>query len=373
MQRLSTDEATIGARQKDKARSNLAGLADAPHGRRAQAAQLLLGHGADHQGRPDRAWRHRVDADPLADLLLGQSAGEGDDGAFGGGIVEQAWRTHVGVLGGVVDDAVASTQMRQRVLGKMEDGVDVGVEGAEPLLSVSLPSENSPGKRKEHILGDFRNVVLHHLVGGIVDQDIETAELTDGLVDGGFAIARAPQVRGQQVHLTAILFHLSFGLLCILFLFGQVGNERVSTLHGEEDGHRPSNARVTAGDQGLLARQFASGLVDLIAAVLGGQVCLGRLGIHVGFESWMLLLLDWGLVVCIGRRASALGAMIAVGAIFPVILIRQPFPVPSFPSFPSFRSRRTFRKLRARRLLLAHRRHGHILHLFHVGSCLEQY
>ena len=65
-----------------------------------------------------------------------EAAGEGDDGAFGGGVVEEVGTADVGVYGGAVDDGVAALHMLEGVLGEVEVGVDVCVEGQQPLVSV---------------------------------------------------------------------------------------------------------------------------------------------------------------------------------------------------------------------------------------------
>ena len=46
----------------------------------------FLVHGCGDKRGPDGTGANGVDADPLADLLVGKSAGEGYDGTFGGGI-----------------------------------------------------------------------------------------------------------------------------------------------------------------------------------------------------------------------------------------------------------------------------------------------
>ena len=75
-----------------------------------------------HQRRPDRAGRDGVDADALPDVLVAEAAGEGDDGAFGGGVVEQVRAADVGVYAGVVDDDVAFAEMGEGVFGEVEEG-----------------------------------------------------------------------------------------------------------------------------------------------------------------------------------------------------------------------------------------------------------
>ena len=65
-----------------------------------------------------------------------QSAGEGDDGPFGGGVVEQVGAAYVCVDRGTVADGVAALHVLESVLGEVEVGVDVGVKRLQPLVSV---------------------------------------------------------------------------------------------------------------------------------------------------------------------------------------------------------------------------------------------
>ena len=79
-----------------------------------------------------------------------EAAGKGVDGAFAGGVVEEVGAADVGVDGGVVDDGVAGFQVREGVFGEVEVGVDVGVEGGEPLFSVNGSKLwLAKGKRRE--------------------------------------------------------------------------------------------------------------------------------------------------------------------------------------------------------------------------------
>lgn len=137
MQTLPGNHAAVLTRQEDEARPDLRRLRRTAHGRR----ELVLGpvvHGRGHQGCPDWPGAHGVDADALADLLVVEAAGEGDDGAFGGGVVEEVRAADVGVDGGVVDDCVAALHMLEGVFGEVVVGVNVGVEGLEPLLSICI-------------------------------------------------------------------------------------------------------------------------------------------------------------------------------------------------------------------------------------------
>ena len=85
-------------------------------------------HGRGNKRGPDGPRADGVDADAFADLLVVESAGEGDDGAFGGGVVEEVGTADVCVYGGAVDDGVAALHVLEGVLGEIEVGVDVGVE-----------------------------------------------------------------------------------------------------------------------------------------------------------------------------------------------------------------------------------------------------
>lgn len=136
MQRLPRNQATILTRQKDKASRNLARLSRSPHRGPAKLIHSILLHRRRDQRRPHGSGSDGVDADAELDLLVREAAGEGDDGAFGGGVVEEVRTTDVGVDGGAVDDCVAGFEVLEGVFGDEEVGVDVGVEGLEPLFPV---------------------------------------------------------------------------------------------------------------------------------------------------------------------------------------------------------------------------------------------
>lgn len=140
MQRLPGDQTTILTRQKDEARRNLARLAWSSHRGPAELIQSILLHRRRDQRRPHRSGSDGVDADAEFDLLVREAAGEGDDGAFGGGVVEEVGAADVGVHGGAVDDRVAGFEVLEGVFGDVEVGVDVGVEGFEPLFPVGCQS-----------------------------------------------------------------------------------------------------------------------------------------------------------------------------------------------------------------------------------------
>ena len=136
MQTLPTNHTTILTRQKHKTSRHLARLSRPSHRRRAKLIHSITLHRTRDQGCPYGARAYGVDADAVGDLLVVQTAGEGDDGAFGGGVVEEVGAADVGVYGGAVYDCVAGFHVREGVFGEVEVGVDVCVEGFEPLVSV---------------------------------------------------------------------------------------------------------------------------------------------------------------------------------------------------------------------------------------------
>ena len=140
MQALPADSAGVHARKEDEARGYLAGLDGPSHGRAERLLRLCV-HGGRDQGRPDRAGADLIAADSLAHELVGEAAGEGRDGAFGAGIVEEVGTADESVDGAVVDDAVAGMEVRDGVFGEVEVGVNVCVKGEEPLVSAQEGSE----------------------------------------------------------------------------------------------------------------------------------------------------------------------------------------------------------------------------------------
>lgn len=63
-------------------------------------------HRRRDQRRPHWTGADTIDADTVFQLLVGETAGEGDDGAFAGGVVEEVGTADVGVDGGAINDCV---------------------------------------------------------------------------------------------------------------------------------------------------------------------------------------------------------------------------------------------------------------------------
>ena len=78
---LSSNGRAVGRSQEDKASGDLRGLRGTAD-RAGEFALSLLVHGGGDQRSPDGTGSDCVDADAAADVLVVETAGEGDDGAL---------------------------------------------------------------------------------------------------------------------------------------------------------------------------------------------------------------------------------------------------------------------------------------------------
>ena len=282
MQALPRDETAILTGQEDEASRNLRWLARSAH-RRAELILRILLHGRGDQRGPDGAGTNTINSNAEADLLVRQAAGEGHNGAFGGGVVEQVRAADVGVHGGAVDDGVAGLHVLEGVLAGVEEGVDVGVEGAEPL-----------------VLAQLGDAVDHVLIAGVVDEDVDRAHARDRFVDQFPAVARLRDVRRVQVDFPPVLFHLLLRLLRVRLFLRQVVDQTLRAFHRVQDRDRPSDPRVPPRDDRFFAFELAGRFVDLVAAVFGGDVlAFGVRTFHVRLSARLLLVLDGYFVTCV--------------------------------------------------------------------------
>lgn len=107
MQTLPTNKTTIRTGQKHKTSSHLARLSWSSHRTRELLLRLLV-HGSWDERCPNRAGTDGIDADSVFDLLVGESAREGYDGSFGGGVIEEVGAPDVVVYGGAGYDCGAA-------------------------------------------------------------------------------------------------------------------------------------------------------------------------------------------------------------------------------------------------------------------------
>lgn len=144
MQRLPRDQTTVLTRQEDKARRDLTRLTRSPHRRPAKLIQSILLHGRRDQRRPHRPRSNSIDADPKPDLLVVKTAREGDNSTLRRRIIQKVWSANVGIDGSAINDCVAGFHVLEGIFGDEEVGVDIGVEGLEPLLSVVIALAKGP-------------------------------------------------------------------------------------------------------------------------------------------------------------------------------------------------------------------------------------
>jgi len=93
---LSTEAGTVWAGQEDERGRNLRRLAGSADGR-SELRKCFVIHGSLDQRRPHRSRCDCIDTDTLRAVLVGQTAGERDDGALGAGVVEKIWASNVGI------------------------------------------------------------------------------------------------------------------------------------------------------------------------------------------------------------------------------------------------------------------------------------
>lgn len=224
MQRLSRDETTILARKENEARCDLRRLARPPH-RRGELILRIVVHRAGNQWRPDRPRTHAVHADALAHLLVGQAAGESYDGAFRARVVEEIGAADIRVDGGVIDDGVAGLHVRDAEFREVVEGVDVRVEGLVPLLD-----------------GEVGDVLLHHLKGGVVDQDVDGAHGGQGAVDNFLAVVGRGEVGWEEVAFAVVLLNAFLRGLGVVLFMREVRDHAFGAFHCEEDGNCAADA-----------------------------------------------------------------------------------------------------------------------------------
>ena len=157
--------------------------------------------------------------------------------------------------------------------------VNVSVESVLPLL-----------------LRQIENAVHNHLVRMVVEQDVDAAHLAQRLVHNLLAVGLLLQIHSQQVDLAAVALDFLLRLLGVLLLLRQVRDQSLGALHGEEDGCRLADSTVSTCDDRLLAIELAGCLVDLVAAIFGGESFGCWLLRKVGFEAGSVLVADRGLV-----------------------------------------------------------------------------
>src|SRR3954449_6808495 len=148
--------------------------------------------------------------------------------------------------------------------------------------------------------GDAREPLARHLEGGVVDEDVDAAQLLSGAVNQRPAVALVLEVPGELERRPAGVAHHARGLVGVGLLILEVGDRDVGALAGERERDGPADPRVAAGHDRLAALEPA-------AAAVGRLTEVGRVA-HVALEPRVLEL------VC-GQRVGMLGRRILNGVL----------------------------------------------------------
>src|SRR3954469_11237386 len=105
--------------------------------------------------------------------------------------------------------------MRDRRLAQIELRIDVGPEGAVPLLRA-----------------DLLDALVGPLHGGVIHQDVESAEVAQRLLDYVLAVLLLGDVPRGATRLPPSLFDPACGLLLVLVLV-QIGDQEIRALTRE--------------------------------------------------------------------------------------------------------------------------------------------
>src|SRR6185369_3277653 len=187
------------------------------------------------------------------------------DRAFRRTVVEQVLGPGVHRLRGAVDDRRSFPEMGGGGLRQVEHPEDVGLEGPLELL-----------------FGNVLDLLVRMLLPGIVDEDVEAAELVHHLLHGFLAEILVADVAGNRDRLAPFLLDDLLRELGVVVL-AEVEDGDVGPLAGEEGGDGAADAAVSTGDQRHLVLQSSR------AAVARFPI---RLRLQLAFVSGKPILVD---------------------------------------------------------------------------------
>src|SRR6185369_14246068 len=227
------------ARQEQETWGNLVGLAGPAHRRVLAEVLDVLGLLAAEwiKRRPDRSGRDCVHANALLDQIFCERAGESRNRPLGRAIVEQLRRTLVHGHRRAIDDRRALLKVRQRRLRQEEHPEDVGLE--RPL---------------QLIFGDVADVLIGVLLAGIVDEDVEPAELFDGLSYGVLAELLVSNVARDGDGPATLTFDDLLRLRRIVML-AKIEDRDLRPLPSKQRGGSSADPAAGGGDQRHLSLQ----------------------------------------------------------------------------------------------------------------------
>lgn len=195
--------------------------------------------------RPDWSRRHAIDANLSLGEILRERLREGVNRPFRARIVNESLVSFETSDRSAIDDGSPIGQVGNRGPGHVEISIDIGAEGEVPV-----------------IVRDLFESFACFLVGRVVDENVEVAEMLDRFQNRLIAEFSIRYIAGQEQRLLpflldSLLRRLRVGLLC-----RQVHDGDVGSLAGIQDSHRPANPRIAASNQGNLPLKFARAAVE---------------------------------------------------------------------------------------------------------------
>ncbi len=177
---LAGDVAGLGAGQEEDGVGNFVRLAKTVEGDLGEHLGAdFVRDGFAHFGEDD-AGGNGVDGDALAAQLPGEDAGHGADAGLGSGVVSLAEKAQGCGDAGQGDDAAVVAHALGGCFATVEDAGEVGVDDGLPFID-------------GHFLDGF---VTENAC--VVDEDVDTAKLLDGLVEHGVDLVEFADIARER-------------------------------------------------------------------------------------------------------------------------------------------------------------------------------
>ena len=148
------------------------------------------------------------------------------------------------------------------------------------------------------VLRDVLEVLLRHLEGGVVHQDVELSVGRDRSGHGVLAVGRLAHVQLEHFAATPRVFHQPARRRRVVIVL-VVKNGDIGAFEGERQGYRSPDSGIRPGDQGRLSGEFSGRLIFGEAGVrFRPHLALARgirlllavelVGLRVGFHGCLL-------------------------------------------------------------------------------------
>jgi hypothetical protein len=121
-------------------------------------------------------------------------------------------------------------------------------------------------KVDSHSVGNIVEGLEGRLMGRVVDENVDAAELIERGLDDLPTMRRRADVAGKQHGRASGFLHEALRLFCVVVLI-EIGDDDVRAFARESDGDRAPDAAVRSGDDGLFAGQFAAPAIGILAVI----------------------------------------------------------------------------------------------------------